>query len=428
MLSFSQNFLSSKNKKFEFSQVPSQLQTEFSMILPPPSKDMDFKDFWVTFLRYVNRHVSLDAALVKARGVIEEYKPREALLSLESIDLSRLAPLSKAIYYCLKGQAWLLLKEYDEEISAFQAAIRFFELGKPLTSLQIIWVRYWLAVALYEQGKVTQSLEELHLCLKGYSPYLIHAGPLRMKVLLNLGHVNIAMGQYGQALDNYGQALSLIQVKSVQEKIDLAGIYWGFGLAYRGKENFIRARFFLDKSLTLFLEAGELIMVTRVRNLLGLVLLEEGELKEAEQTLKEALVTAGALPATKKDYVVLTSASINLAFLFKMQERWPEAQEWATIGLGYAEKLTEPLLVSQVRVDLAEINLRLGRQAEAINLFNLAIATIEQPKIIKGCWQIYYRYGAALKYMGHLQEAVDILSRGYILTKVCHGPCFGNDF
>ena len=132
--------------------------------------------------------------------------------------------------------------------------------------------------------------------------------------------------------------------------------------------------------------------------------------------MKQALVTAEALPDTKRDYVVLTRTSNNLAFLFKLQERWVEAQEWATISLGYAEKLTEPLLVSRVRVDLAEINLSLGRPVEAIKLFNSAIAIIEQPKITKGCWQIYYRYGVALRHMGHLQEAFDILSRGYMLT------------
>ncbi|OJV91599.1 MAG: hypothetical protein BGO39_20700 [Chloroflexi bacterium 54-19] len=421
MLSFLHNFLPSQNYKSgeiqsELNQVPFQCQVEGSMILPPPSQDTDFKNFWETFLRYFNRHVPLDAALLKARAAIEEQQPEEALLSLESIDLSRLGPLSQAIYYCLKGQGWLLLKEYDKEISAFQEAIRVLEIGKPLTSVQIVWVHNWLATALYEQGKITQSLEELHLCLKSSSPYFIQTGRLRMKVLLNLGHVNTALGQYQQALDNYGQALALIQVKGEQEKLDLAGIYWGLGFAYRSKENFTRARLFLDKTLALFLEAGNLIMVTRVQNLLGLVLIEKGELKEAEQILKQALVTAEALPDTKRDYVVLTRTSNNLAFLFKLQERWVEAQEWATISLGYAEKLTEPLLVSRVRVDLAEINLSLGRPVEAIKLFNSAIAIIEQPKITKGCWQIYYRYGVALRHMGHLQEAFDILSRGYMLT------------
>lgn len=407
----------SRNIENQLGQIASRLQFGAgSIVLPLPSKDMDFKNFWRNLLRKAKQEAALDLHLMNAYQAIENNQAKEALLFLEQVDLSHSAPCSQAIYCSLEGQARMLLKEYDKAVSSFRQAIKSFEIGLPITALQIMWVRNWIGIALYEQGKITQALEELHLCLKGICNKPIDDNQLRVKILLNMGYGYLFSGQNDLALYYYGQALSHIQIKDEGKPEDLARLYWGSGLAYCVKKNLPEARLYLGKSLDLILETGNLTMAARVRSMLGLVMLEREEFKEAEQNLKEAFVTADTLSDMNKDYIALASASTNLALLYKLQERWVEAQEWGTVGLSYAEKLTDPLILSQAHAELAEIHLGLGREEEAIKLFNSAIADFEQSKKVKGSWQIYYRYGLALRRMGQLHEAFDILSKGYIFT------------
>lgn len=345
-----------------------------------------------------------------AHVAIEQGQAAQALLFLAKIsEPDRLEAGLQAVYYSTKGQAETLLKNYEIGQAAFKQAIAAYEQDLQTTPLQIEWVYNWIGLAHYEQGEITQALVVHRRCMQAVFEGRIKDDRFKAKVCLNLGNDYLLAGHKTEALKFYRQAVEV--VKDTEDRPDLAALYWAMGLVFRGQKKLGHAKLYLGKSLAQYIEQGDLVQAARVRNLLGLVMADRQEYEDARQALLSAYSAADAFPA--KDYVTLSSCSTNLALLYLRQENWADAEEWGQRSLTYAEKLGNRLQLSQAQAQLAEIKLNLGKEAETTGLFEAAIANIELTSILEIAGEIYFRYGSALKQMGNILEALNMMDKGY---------------
>lgn len=353
---------------------------------------------------------ALDIELMNAYVAVENYRAQDALNFLGKLEFSKLSSDLKPVYYSISGQANVLLKNFEAGITELQEALDLLEHDPKATYLQIERVRNWIGTAYYDRSDVNQALKQHLQCLQAVINRRVVDARFRLKLYLNLGNDFLMLGNWKRALEFYRQALPLA-VKG-EDREDLGGLYWAIGLAYRGKHNLARAKLYLEKSTRQFKDIGELKQSARARNLLGLVMIERKEFELAEETLKEAFSLADSFKDTEKDLVALTSASANLALLYKQQKKWAQAEEWGVASLNYATELGNDMLqLSQSQAQLAEIKLALGKKDETIELFNQAVTNIERTQLASITRQIYFRYGSSLKQMGRMKEAVDIMSK-----------------
>ncbi|MBN9393015.1 MAG: tetratricopeptide repeat protein [Chloroflexi bacterium] len=349
--------------------------------------------------------------LMNAHVTVETHQPIKSLRFLGRIDQDRLNPGLLGVYFSIKGQAKILLKEYTAGITYLRQSIEEYEKDLPNTFLQIAWNRLRLGTAFYEQGNITQAIEEHKVCLKAVLEKNIEDRRFCLKTFLKMGDNYFLLGRKENALECYRQALNLANLAEDHE--DLADLFLGIGLVYRDHANLARAKLYLGKSLQKYIELGDMLQAGKACSLLGLILSEREEFEAAEQVLKKAFNRGEALE--NRGLIVQTSASTYLAALYNRQGKWVEAEKWGMLSLEYATRLEGRLLLSQAQAQLAEIKLNLGKEAEAFELFNLAVTNIEQTTILKVSSQIYYRYGTALKQVGRLQEAFVMLKKACLV-------------
>ncbi len=353
---------------------------------------------------------AVDLDLMNAYVAVENNRAEDALKFLHKVDFSKLTYDSRAVYHSIDGQAKIILKDYEAGIAALQQALGLLEKDAKATPLQVERVRNWIGIGYYDRGDISGAIEQHRRCLQAVLDNRIEDARFRLKLFLNLGNDFLLLGDHKRALDFYRQAVTLAE--KGEDREDLAGIYWAIGLAYRSQNNLGRAKLYLGKSADQFEEIGEERQGARVRNLLGLVMVERKEFEAAERTLKLAFATAGMFK--EKDLLTLISASTNLAYLYKEQKEWVEAEKWGTTSLGYALELDNDLLqLSQAQAELAEIKLALGKEEETLELFNRAISNIERTGIAEISKQIFFRYGKALQQMGRLEEAFSIMDKSF---------------
>lgn len=353
--------------------------------------------------------------LMNAHVTVENSQPQKSLHFLGRIDQDQLTPGLLAVYFSIKGQAKILLKEYETGISYLRRSNQEYEKDLPNTFLQIAWNRLRLGLAYYEQGNITQAMEEHKICLKAVLEKSIEERHFCLKTFLKMGDNYFLLGRKENALECYRQALNLANL--AEDHADLADLFLGMGLVYRDHENLDRAKLYLGKSLQKYIELNNSLQAGKACSLLGLIMTERGEYKEAEEMLQSAYRMGEALES--RGVIIQSNASTYLAALYNRQGKLTQAEQWGLRSLEYARQTEAKLLLSQSQAQMAEIKLSLGQQDEAFDLFNLAVNTIEQTTILKVSSQIYYRYGTALKQVGRVHEALVMLGKAY-LTRLYH--------
>jgi Flp pilus assembly protein TadD len=124
---------------------------------------------------------------------------------------------------------------------------------------------------------------------------------------------------------------------------------------------------------------------------LGLLYTQMGRMKDAEDELLTAL-------RLDPNYV---PAMVNLADLFRVQQRETEAQQFLEKAIFVAPQAAEPVHA------LGLLKARLGRQQEALDLFAKAVQL--QPDAARYA----YVYGVALHSYGEVEKAIAVLKQAH---------------
>lgn len=352
-----------------------------------------------------------EAELQNANIAVQTNQPEKAMSHLGKFDADQLPRELQAPYYSILGEAKVGLRDFDDAQADLNKALQLLESNPQATALEVERVRNWIGLAYYRQGKHFLAIEHHQRCLKAIQEGKIDDARFKLKIYYNLGNEYYYIGNSQQALQLYKEAVKLAE--EGEDSTDLAGIYWGIGLAYRSLDNLQMAKLYMDKSAGLFEQIGDLKQAVAVRNSLGQTLIERKEYDEAESRLNSAIAIGQQL----EDDNSLAIGYCNLAYLYYEQQKLEQASQNIEISVQHAEKYNDLRLLGDVLAQDAEIKLAQGQSEEGINLFNRAVENLHQTDAKDRLAKVYFRYASGLEKLGKLQDAIQIYRKAYEYQK-----------
>lgn len=172
-------------------------------------------------------------------------------------------------------------------VEYFKAALENYVCIEEPGHLYVAKIRNHLACALRAQGNSRAAIEQLKIALESD---LYAYGPNDERVLItcsNMGEALIEQGDWEGAIEHFKACLESAHGST---SLFVAGGHFGLGVAFKAKGYFKKAIKHLQIALDSSLNTKESDrFVTRIRNQLGEVLLEQGNEKGAAEQFKAAL-------------------------------------------------------------------------------------------------------------------------------------------
>lgn len=345
--------------------------------------------------------------LQNANIAVQTNQPEKAMSHLDKFDADQLPRELQAPYYSILGEAKLGMRDFDDALAILSKALQLLESNPQATTLEVERVRSWIGLAYYRQGKHFLAIEHHQRCLKAIQEGRIEDTRFKLKIYYNLGNEYYYIGNAKQALQLYKEAVKL--AVEGDDDTDLAGIYWGMGLAYRSMEDLAMGKLYMDKSAGLFEQIGDLQQAATVRNSLAQTLIDRKEYDQAEERLASAIDLGQQLQNDKS----LAVGYCNLAYLFLEKQEIEKAVQNVELSLQHARSYGDQQILGDVLAQFAEIRLAQGQTEEGLRLFEEAVAAHQQVENKEYLAQVLFRYASSLEKLGKLQDAVKVYRQAY---------------
>lgn len=345
--------------------------------------------------------------LMNAHVAIQTNQPNKAQGYLEQVKPPRLRAGMLANYYDLWGQVKIAQRKFAEGRADLERALQLLESNAKAEPIQIERVRNWLGLSYYRQQDFAPAIEQHRQCLQAILQGRITDLRFKMKIHYNLANEYHAMGDQAQALDFYYEAARLAE--EAEEFSDMAGIYWGIGMASKHSQDLKTAMIYFAKSATLYEKLGEAKYAAMVKGFLGWVLVERGEYEQAEKNLKSALATASQL----EDNENIIYLHLNLSQLYLDTDCLDKAKQFATSGLDLAQKNNYPLALGQALYSLGLVNYAQDKPKEAIDLYRQAEKVLKTAEAWTYLEKVYKKWREALLATDQKIEAFEISQKAF---------------
>ncbi len=345
--------------------------------------------------------------LMNAQVALQGNQPDKAKQFLSRLAEDQLPPDLLPMYYANRGEAEVGLRDYNSALADLDKALKLYQALPRVTALQVERVRNWIALTYYRMSNYYNALSQHRLCLQAIQDGLINDTRFKLKVYYNLANDYLATGEKEQAMNLYKEAVKLAE--QGEDTVDLAGIYWGIGLAYFNTEDLDLAKLYLTKSAELYQKIGEKKLATTASDMLGQTLTARKEYTEAENILKGVVEAS----TSQNDNEGLSMGHNNLASLYSGQQQLDKAEQNARLAIESAEKLEDKMLLGQALAQLAEIKLAQSNLDEGLKMFDQSVAALETTDATERLAKVYFRYAAALETAQKLPEAIQKYRKAY---------------
>lgn len=313
-----------------------------------------------------------------AERLIADRRYREALLELESVDLSQISDGDYGVYCLLLSQAKLFLGDYrelpiDEAIDIYRhsADTAKYALSKYLKGWQLVSV-----------GKHEESLQEL---LEAYASFLRCndlAGAAR--ALNRISFVTFQLGRLDTAAENSRKCAAIYE--SLRD-------YLNFAVASMNLAMFLMRAGHLNESIDRCRACSPQIADSDTRNnvilfeVSALPLALRGDLDAAKATIAKCVPYLDTYPREKAIYFE------NLGLIHILAGEYPQARKALLEGLALSLKIApESALVSQTKRLLADLHIALQKYDLARQYAKQALEVAEkigQKVEIAACWRVF---------------------------------------
>lgn len=353
--------------------------------------------------------------LFEAYIALQSGQFEKALSLVKLLESFEVAAELKPNYYGLSGEIKIAVRDYVNALRDLETALDLLQTAKNSTVLELERIRNLIGLCFYYQNQHQKALEQHQICLEKIQSGQIIDDRFCIKVYTNLANEYLLLNNLKQAITLYEQAIT--KIKNLEDKslskgednLNLAGIYWGLGLACRAQPDLAKAALHFSTSFDLYKKSQMLKLAGTVQNLLGWVLIEQKRLAEAEEILQESL----KISLAENDLVNLSSVYINLAYLYYQKNEWRLGQEMAKEGISYCNLILDYQALAQALLQLAEIELAgsLSSSESIKNLIEEALIAIEQTNSIAYKHKIYYRASEAFEQLGDIKRATETVSQ-----------------
>jgi tetratricopeptide (TPR) repeat protein len=232
---------------------------------------------------------------------------------------------------------------------------------------------------------------------------------LQLQVLTGLASNFLSGGQEGPAFEVFEEALRLKEYYAKpQARAELYSKLAGF---YSNKGDLYQARKFRRLALSIYEQLNVYCHLLRLSAGVGEGLTNSGKLEEAETVLSRTMVAGqGNLGLLGSDLALAYNA---LAGLRLRQNNLPEARRISRLGIEEARKAGDRLAEGKALRLAAEIESGLNQPEAARQLYEQAIATLEDAAASYTLGDVYKAYGEALSRWGDFETAVIYLKKAY---------------
>jgi tetratricopeptide (TPR) repeat protein len=233
-----------------------------------------------------------------------------------------------------------------------------------------------------------------------------------VRILTVLAGVHLSKHEWERAVANYEEAIRV--AGPIRELAGLGKLYDGLSLAYQGLGDLGTAVVYSQKALTLSSVVASQLSMARVENNLGVLLLRQDRLDEAEIHLRLALANCQQSGLAQGVSHVL----LSLAQLAFRRHRYDEACDLASeaieLSIDAGEALTEAVGYQwQGRILAAT-----GRHRESDRMFQKALSLLGKLDVPRRLAECHRDYAMVLKdrddlrrSVEHWQQAADLLQR-----------------
>lgn len=363
----------------------------------------------------LRKRLNWELNLTLAQVELERARPEQARDQLleQGAPTPEVSPSLAVRYYFLLGEVYLRLAELKAALEEFSRAL---EIAQSLPDREMT-ARLFNALAQgYQlQGRQTEAVNYRRQALEAIKRGEIKDPAFQAKVYYSLAEELRVLNEQSPALSLYQEAVAL--TAQLTDRRQLAESYSELGVTYHKQGNLTLARFYADRSLSIYEESNNLHLATSVQASYAQVLIEQQEYAEAEQYLTRALTLAEAL----NSYEAASTAASSLSLVYLYLKDGPREDEYARLGVELARRSENPVVLGQALARLANLYATRENLEEANRQFTQAVSALEPAGAYPVLANIYFEYGRTLMNLHRDREAAALFEKAYMLQSG-YGP------
>jgi len=272
------------------------------------------------------------------------------------------------------------------------------------------------ALCLWGLGRLSEARDWLERSLREMGP---QASPrFSLAILTNTALLDYSVGDYDGSLHLYDRALAIAE--RTQHELDAARCFYGIGVNYRALSDPMRAREFLERSLTIRTAALDGRGRMDTLRALAIVDAREGKLEEAIGFDREAATLA-------VDPLATESIKVQLAKHARAAGRADEAKSLLDDVLEKGPR-SDPLILADALVERALLRLGEGRSAETLRDLRAAIRTFHALSSVTQEFAANLELARVLRESGNTRASMAAVQRALALGDAVRVQSVNPDF
>jgi tetratricopeptide (TPR) repeat protein len=280
--------------------------------------------------------------LKRAQLRLEEGQHDLALAELEAIEPENEEQRHEKQYllgwYCVQRRRWSDAERYL--LPLYQSRIEHGEQAQD-RARKAIYLQ-WLGDVAVNLNRYEDASRHYQKCLKLIQDRHLNHQQLHIKARCGLATTCLMSGFYSEAIRQYIEALELTEYDDNNE--DIPDIFYGLCDAYRHIGKFSDAYDYGIMALEVYMKRGNRYLEGRIRNLLGRICYQQGQLREASDHYTEALGIA-----TIYDISTMIMANFTgLADVRLAADRFSEARRFCQLAREAIDRVKDEHIIGMM--------------------------------------------------------------------------------
>ena len=344
---------------------------------------------WEEVLEFSRRAGARAQALYAGDLALTHYqRALEAADQLDSATARRVRPA--VLQSC--GNLHTLAGRYAEAVAAYRAAIASSDDDSERAQIFICWAEVYEQQAVYDEALALLDQAGAALAPLAEDPLMLRIAVRRGWILARQGAVEEARAAVEPCLE---------RLEALERWPDLLLAYKVFFHIAAGQGRWSEARAYLRLALASAERAGDIREIARIHNNLGVVLLNEGNLRRAAESFERCAHVIEEIG----DRYNLALIKVNTGVIYYKLGDTAAALDCYNTSLRIATAIGAPLAEASARSNLGEIYRQLGRLPESIEQLLRSAELSRQMRDDLGLAEAYRQLGETYIALDRLAEA-----------------------
>ncbi len=357
----------------------------------------------------VRKRLQWELVLTLAQVELEQnrFEVARAQLQEHGAPSPETSPTLAARYYFLSASIYLAGQDIKAALSEINRAQ---EIAVSIPERELLArLENLTADCFHQQNRHNEAVSHRRLALEALKQGEIKDPSFEAKVYHSLAEEMNLLNEPEQAIKLYQEAIA--QSEQLNDRAKLAERYYELSLNYQKAGNSVYARFYAERSLTLYEELKNSRLVAQTESNFGLALIERRQFSEAAHYLQHAL----QLSLELHNFQAAALAATNLSLTYAQLENPTQEEAFALSAVEHAQKSEDAITLGQAMARLANMHASRNALSDADRCFAQAVSLLEPRNTNALLGNIYFEYGRTLMNLGRDREAAILFEKAYVL-------------